>query len=752
VQIHNIRPSSTPVAAAPAAAPAPAGGDPQDTAILTRADAAAPGKPEYVPGQVLVKFKPGVGARDVQAFQEKFGLSTIRKFNVPEKMQRAFGGELYQFKLRPGDTVEAAVARLSGQPGVAYAEPNYKIQLDDPQEPAPPPPSEPPPSEPPPSQPPPPPAEVIPNDPRFPELWGLRNTGQENGQAGADVGATTAWATTTGKGPGQGPLIAVIDTGVDYNHPDLAPNIWTNPNEVPGDGVDNDGNGIVDDVHGANIINKTGDPMDDNSHGTHVSGTIGGKGNDGAGVVGVQWDANIAGVKFLDAGGGGTYADAVDAVLYATAIGARVTSNSWGGGGFSQALYDAFKASPALHIAAAGNNGSDADSRPSYPAGFDLDNIVSVAAHDRHDQLADFSNYGATSVDVAAPGVDVLSSVPGGGYDSYSGTSMATPHVSGVVGLMLAHEPDLTNEQIKARLINTAVKGEAYEGKTVAGGRVNAANTLETDEIPPATPADLHVDAAGASSFTLGFTAVGDDGLEGKANSYKVRYSDRPIVANPVPGDDSSVSWDQATPVSGLPRPADPGSQEHLQVAITPDEQPKTYYFALKVFDNMGNESGMATTSGTSLPAAVALKDNFEADSGFWTVDGTWAREAGESNTYYTDSPGGSYEDNANTSLTSGPVDLSGVANPRLLFRMKHDTEANYDYVHLEVTEDGGQTWTELAKFDGTQDWKQYNYDLSAYDGKTIQVRFRLTSDGSIRKDGVSVDDVLIAGDPRSQG
>lgn len=733
-----------------AAAAAPVAAEPTDSATLsaapaaekaapaaaTKADVAAPGKPEYMPGQVIVKFDRSMTKSAVESLVSRQGLTTMKRFAIPEQMQKSFGGELYQFKVRAGETVEDAIKRISGQPGVAYVEPNYKIHIDDPKtssdaqltkslqgaQPGS--------------------AEVVPND-LDSRLWGIRNKGQNGGTAGVDVGAVGAWSSTTGKPNGQGALITIIDTGLDYTHPDLAANVWTNPNEIAGDGIDNDNNGYVDDMHGANVNAKTGNPMDDNDHGTHCAGTIGAVGNNGNGIVGVNWNTTMASAKFLDANGSGSYADAIEAVLYATRIGSRVTSNSWGGGGFSQALYDAFKASPALHICAAGNESSNTDNTPSYPGGFDLDNIVSVAAIDRNGHLANFSNYGATTVDLAAPGVDIYSAQPGGKYQSLSGTSMATPHVSGVAGLILAQYPDITNEQLKARLMNTVTKEDELAGKMVSGGRVNAANALENDAVAPDTVGDLAVERAGAATMTLAFTATGDDGVTGNASAYQLRWSNSPIT--------DDASWNAATAVRNLPAPGAPGTKERLTVAITPDDQPKPYYFALRVVDNLGNASSTATATGTSVPATIAFKDDFEADSGQWTAAGGWARVSVPGRGMaYTDSPNGAYPDNADSKLTSKPISLAGVKNPRLLFSEKHDTEARYDFARVEISDNGGKSWSELAKYDGTQDWTDRNFDLKAYEGKTVQVRFRVTSDGSIDKDGLYVDNLRIAGDPAS--
>lgn len=682
-------------------------------------DRAEAHKPEYAPGEVLVKFKPGSGLEQVKAQAESLGLSVIRHFQVPESRVEEFGGELYQLGIKGGASVEDAVAQLSGRDGIAYAEPNYLIQVEDGQE------------EPPPSN--------LPND-LDSRLWGLKNAGQDGGTAGVDINATGAWEISKGATSENAPLIAVIDTGIDYNHPDLAANIWTNPGEIAGDGIDNDENGYVDDVHGANMIAESGDPMDDNRHGTHCAGTIGAVGNNGEGVVGVNWNANMAGVKFLSGSGGGTYADAIEAVLYADRIGARVTSNSWGGTGFSEALQDAFAGSPALHIAAAGNSSADADRRKHYPSGFELPNIVSVAAHDRNDRMASFSNYGATSVDVAAPGVDIFSTVPGGGYQSLSGTSMATPHVSGVVGLMLANNPELTNEQIKNRLINTAIPGEAYQGKMVSGGRVSALNVLENDEIAPAPAVDFHISDIGATGIEVGWTATGDDGMEGQATRYLLRMSDRPITPE---------NFSEAVAVPATPAPGAPGTEQSVRVGVLPSADGEKVFFGLQVLDNMGNASPLTTGAARTKQAAVAFYDDLESENENWTADGAWAKVQLEGHgQVYTDSPGGSYPPSGNTALTSRPFDLSTVGAPVLQFKMKHDTERNFDKVFLEISSDG-ENWSELASYHGLSDWSDKAVDLSAYEDQTVQVRFRLTSDRSIQKDGVYIDDIQVAGDPK---
>ncbi|MDP7269578.1 MAG: S8 family peptidase, partial [Pirellulales bacterium] len=237
---------------------------------------------------------------------------------------------------------------------------------------------------------------TIPNDPNFANLWGLNNTGQSGGTADADIDAPEAWDIQTGTDI----LIGVIDTGIDYTHPDLVNNIWTNPGEIAGNGIDDDANGYVDDVHGYDFAYGDSDPMDGNGHGTHCAGTIAAQGNDSTGVAGINWDAQLMALKFLDDYGYGSTYNALLAVEYATMMGARITNNSWGGGGYDSALYDAIAAAGvanSLFVAAAGNASTNNDSSAKYPASYDLDNIIAVASTDHNDAMSYFSNYGATT-------------------------------------------------------------------------------------------------------------------------------------------------------------------------------------------------------------------------------------------------------------------------------------------------------------------------------------------------------------------
>ena len=431
-------------------------------AVLGAGRSVAQDPAESVPGELIVGFKPSA-----TIWQEKRAVDKARG----EIAERIDSVDAALVTVDP-DATEDASARLLRNRAVEFVEPNYVLR-----------------------------AKRIPNDRSFGEQWGLRNLGHFGGKSGADVGATLAWDAVTGSGA----IVAVVDTGVSYKHPDLAGNAWTNAADAP-NGLDDDGDGFDDDVYGADFIENDSNPDDDGGHGTHVAGIIGAQGNNGIGITGVNWDVNVMALKFLDENGEGNTADAANAIDYAVAHGARVINASWGGPSFSMALYGSIKRAGergALVVAAAGNEGVNADVKPDYPAAFDLPNVVSVAATDRSDRLLDFSNYGSKSVDLAAPGDDVFSTVPTvadpSGYASFSGTSMAAPFVSGAAALYLARFPQASADQVKAALMQSTDRLPTLSGRTVSGGRLNVARALGASA-PPTRPAR---DTTPPSAFAL---------------------------------------------------------------------------------------------------------------------------------------------------------------------------------------------------------------------------------------------------------
>jgi subtilisin family serine protease len=320
-----------------------------------------------------------------------------------------------------------------------------------------------------------------PNDPMFAEQWALNNAGQNGGKAKADIDALKAWLKTKGS---KKVVVAVLDTGVDYTHLDLISNIWTRPDSVPQ--YKDDELGVVNDTYGFNAVENLSDPMDENGHGTHCAGVIGAEGNNELGIAGINWEVEIMPLKFLGRGGFGSTKDAIEAINYAIdrkqkGVNVRVISASWGSTVYSKALEDAIRAAGEqgiLFVAAAGNDAGNNDKRPHYPSNYNLPNVISVAALDRTDNLASFSNYGPKTVHIAAPGKDIVSTWLKDGFREASGTSMATPQVSGVAGLILAGEPNLSVEKLRERILKSVDTVDSLNGKIENGGRLNAAKAL----------------------------------------------------------------------------------------------------------------------------------------------------------------------------------------------------------------------------------------------------------------------------------
>lgn len=708
---------------------------------------------EYVPGEVLVKLASGVAPTSVDGFAQDYGAKAFR-FDVPPSIQEQLGGELLKLQLPAGLSTPEALAAMSRDPRVAACDSNDIIRLPEGERTQDPPPAQQPapPAEPPAQpEPPPPPPFTPPND-LHGDLWGLQNTGQTvnnlQGQAGVDCKVMAAWHTTTGSRTG--PIIAVIDSGVDGMHPDLANNMWRNPGEVGGDNVDNDGNGVVDDVYGYSGINGSGAPVDENGHGTHCAGTIGAQGNNGVGVVGVNWEAQLMALRFLGPGGAGTTEDAIKCVLYATRMGARITSNSWSGDKYNAILFDALRSSPAMHICAAGNEGYDNDVKPVYPASYQLDNVISVAAHDNKDRLAKFSNRGEKSVHLAAPGVDIYSTKPGNAYALMSGTSMATPHVAGVAGLIATHWPEASNDDIRRRLLHGVDRmPEPFSDRMVTGGRLNAEKAMEADSTAPGTIEDLRSSAVGPTSLDLRWTATGDDGAVGQAVDYELRYSDAPIVMAPD-GSRREVAFQDATRVDA-PHPGPAGSPEAIKVNLSPSGKRRDLHFALRALDNVGNASELANAT-VSIPAVpVAFEDGMEDGKAKWTAEGRWAQVAEPGHGHvWTDSPDGDYAHKTNASLTSTDISLKDYKSPKLYFDAKHDIELKHDGLQVEVYGKkgwfGGTKWRTEKTLDGISNWQTHVLDLSEYEGQDVKVRFRMESDDSRARDGAYLDNVVVTG------
>jgi subtilisin family serine protease len=495
---------------------------------------------------MLVGFQPATSQQEIAAAEQSAGATG----------HETIGGTTHRLKVKRGG-VAAGIAALKKRASVRFAEPDYILHAD-----------------------------VVPNDPRFGDLWGLQNTGQPilgtTGTPGADIHAVPAWDISTGS---SSVVVGVVDTGIDYTHPDLAGNVWSNPGGI---------GGCAAGTHGFNAITRTCDPRDDNNHGSHVSGTIGAVGNNSLGVVGVNWTVTLMGLKFLDATGSGTTADAITAIDFAVqakiaGVNVRVLSNSWGGGAFSQALLDEINkanANDILFVAAAGNNATNNDTAPHYPSSYNAPNVVAVAATDQTDALASFSNFGPTSVHLGAPGVNVLSTIIGGNYDFFSGTSMATPHVSGSAALVLSRCA-LNTAALKSQLLNNVDPDPALAGITTTGGRMDVDKAIRGCAAPP-TP-----------DFMLSISPANQSAVQGQSTSYTV-------AVNRTGGFSGSVSLS----VTGLPSAAsgtfspNPATGNSSTLTVTTSTTTPTGSFALTI----SGVSGSLTR--TALATLVVTTDN----------------------------------------------------------------------------------------------------------------------------------------------
>ncbi len=419
-------------------------------------------KHRYRDGTILVGFRSATTLKRQRAIERASGARETRVIGAGTHVLRV-----------PKGQVRTKISVLKKYPGVRYAEPDYLVKAD-----------------------------MTPNDSMYNKLWGMPK-----------IVANQAWDVSTGS---KSVVVGVVDTGVDYTHPDLASNVWSNNGSI---------NGCAAGTHGFNALTNTCDPMDDHNHGSHVSGTIGAVGNNGIGVIGVDPSVSIMGLKFLNSGGGGTTSGAVAAIDWAVrakvaGVNIRVLSNSWGGGGYSQALKDEIDKAGArdiLFVAAAGNYGRDNDTTPFYPCSYHTANEICVAASDNRDRLASFSNYGVGSVDLAAPGTNILSTIRGGAYSTMSGTSMATPHVSGTAALMLSKGYESVFA-LKNTILSTVDPIPAASGKTTTGGRLNADRAvLSATPTPPpvgdfsltVSPSSQSVSGGGAATYTVTVTPNG---------------------------------------------------------------------------------------------------------------------------------------------------------------------------------------------------------------------------------------------------
>jgi subtilisin family serine protease/subtilisin-like proprotein convertase family protein len=577
----------------------------------------------YKTTDVLVDFRPGATPQALSGTTLGQALDLVNG--------------LYEVQLSPGTTVNQALAAYQVDPAVLSVSPDYYLSATGTASP------------------------VVPNDPSFSQQWDLHNTGQNGGTPGADVHAEQAWSVTTGS---SNVTVAVMDSGIDYNQPDLYRNVWINQAEIPnfwytkssptsgydkivyksqiktatpgqitfadlnnsvnkglvwdnnGDGVidagdllrpfsqggwDNNGNDTrdgdtahPDDFFGWNFVTNT--PFDDNGHGSHVSGTIAATGNNGIGVAGIDWNAQIMPVKFIAANGTGAISDFVSGLNYAVQHGAKISNNSWEGAPNLPYLQDAIanaRNHGQIFVAAAGNTGGNSDNSPVYPADFPLDNIVSVAATDNRDQLASFSAYGAHSVDLGAPGVGILSTTPNKTYSVYSGTSMAAPHVTGALALVWGLHPSWTYTQVINQVLSTVDKVPSLTGKSVTGGVLDVAAAVGWTA-PPASPPVV------VASVTPQVVSTGVSGpSSGGFNLFHVNFNEPIVPSSFTPSAVQLVRPDGQT-VSGITIEAVAGSNNtKFNVLFPVQTEAGTYTLTISSAVHDGAGKSLAPWKGT---------------------------------------------------------------------------------------------------------------------------------------------------------
>lgn len=674
---------------------------------------------------VLIKLSdPKMSEADFLAELKSEGVTIRKKMPASKTWLVAFA--------KPDlDTVPEWVKKLSQMKGIIlYAEPDYIVSTL-----------------------------ATPNDPEFGTLWNLHNTGQFSSKVDADIDAPEGWAYATGS---KTVKVGILDSGMDLTHPDLQPNLWINPNEIPNNGIDDDGNGYVDDVHGWDFAYDDASPQDDHGHGSHCAGTLGAAGNNGIGITGVAWNVSLIPLKFLNSSGNGFNSDAIEALAYATDIGVTLTSNSWGGDEFSQLMMDTIEeANQAgiLMIAASGNDGLHMEMYSQYPGGYTNENIITVGATTRFDEMADFSNYGPVSVDLAAPGHEIYSAAVGGGYRFDSGTSMACPHVAGACAVLKAFKPELTGPEIRHLILKSVDVLPSLVNKTVTGGKLNLHNAILASDDVLLTPAQ-------------GFVSEGPQAgpFIPLSKDYRItNYTTR----NQTWTASFDKSWVGVSPTSGT---LSPGESMALTVTLNSQTQ------ELPTGDQTATLTVLNPGTSRQQKHPILLKVDplpihiytLDTDPG-WPRDGEWqfGKPQGQGATYngYPDPKSGASGNNvlginiagdyavqegAPQYLTAGPFDLSQHHSTELRFQRWFNSDYQpYVYAAVQVSSDNSTwytVWQNGSSADNENAWTRVKYDISAYADNQSQVYIRwvhhIPFSGSYPYSGMNLDDIQIMGSP----
>ena len=609
---------------------------------------------------------------------------------------------------------------------------------------------------------------ITPNDPRFIDLWGMTK-----------IQAPTAWNTSTGS---REVVVAILDTGIDYNHPDLAANLWSNPLEIAGNGIDDDGNGYIDDIFGINAITGSGDPLDDHNHGSHVAGTIGAVGANGIGVVGVNWQVSIMALKGFNASGSGSTDDFIESYQYMLAMKARgvnirAVNNSWGGSSFSQALMDAISAAGTAGIVsccAAGNTNTDTDANVYYPAGYNVPSVIAVAASDINDNRASFSNYGATTVDLAAPGVDITSTIRNNAYQSMNGTSMATPHVAGAIALLASTAPSLTPIELINQLLTTVDVLPNWSGVTLTGGRLNLARAIATLGL---ALENLTVDDAPGAIINGNNNGVFEPGERVALNLQLRNYS--PATVNNISVTISSLNpavtiFSGTSIYANLPTGSSGNNAQSLSIGLDVNfpDSPTPVDLAIVITSSLGTQIiNYRLVTGVTQQQTF-LYETGETGASGWTQTSSSAAswslivDAGaKSPTHSFYGPDADYE--STHSLLSPQIALPNSPVVTLAFWHRYQFENDYDGGKIEISTNQGSSWLDLGMFItqggythleidgllGGAGWSgnspagmtEVLVNLTQFAGQTVQLRWRIGTDYSEGSTGWYVDDILIS-------
>ncbi len=649
---------------------------------------------------ILVRLHPSRGPKEgVEPWAAKRGLSVERRLRIPGT-----------FVMKPRSPVQAVLAELGKDPNVLYAQ---RMRLLEP-------------------------CATIPNDPLFGLQWQLRNTGQSGGTPGADIRATEAWDVTTGS---LHAVIAIVDSGLELGHPDLAARVWTNPGEIAGNGNDDDGNGYVDDVHGWNFYGGNNDVSPTLSHGTNVAGLAGPATDNGIGVAGVDWNARLMIVNIFSPQGYATEADAADALVYAADNGAQVINASWGSPGYSPVLHDAIqyvRNKGAFICVAAGNYNFDSDAHPFYPACVGSDAVLAIGGSTNRDAWV--FNYGGRKVHLSAPASLVYQARYPSTYGYGSGTSYAAPLVSGVAALLWGLNPDVDPVSLKFRLMATAAPRPGLSGRSVTEGRLDAAAAVTAYPDPSATTGQVDIDwlKVGCHGVIVRLRATGLREDE-KPSFYQVKWSTDSVTTASFLSLDEQ--WCGRVPPSG-----------EAIVVLQGMEPGTTYELAARLYNKAGIGGPLTVVPVATLQPERTFFDACDTTSPVWEASG-FVLAGGGSHTgalSWQDSPDGEYTSGTLATLMGGPFDVSSLLRPRLSFYLEYFFPSRLgegDRLEVLASPDGGATWKQLQRFRATRSPStRFSLPLDEL-GPTsnLKVQFRFVSDGNqFVEDGVYLDDIAI--------